>query len=183
MSNATEPLPLSGKITVPLAASYERALLLAASTTHRELSDIVLRALVEWLIANGFLKGAEADLSRLTFAVVDEAVAAAQSICRAGGFDEAITLRAIQACCKNPEWLRNYGAIVGPDNIWKTGVQAKGNINREIGFRIRAGIGGVTVKLADGKTNATKRVTGEIIQSYTPMASYDDVTFGPAKAA
>jgi hypothetical protein len=117
------------------------------------------------------------------FAVVDEAVAAAQAICQAGGFDEAITLRAIQACCKNPAWLAKYGAIVGPDNIWKTGVPAKGNINREIGFRIRAGIGGVTVKLADGKTNATKRVTGEIIQSYTPMASYDVATFGPAKAA
>jgi hypothetical protein len=51
-------------------------------------------------------------------------------------------------------------------------------INDQIGFRIRAGIGGVGGKGDDGKPKTTK-VLGEIIQSYTPMADFDQVTFKP----
>jgi hypothetical protein len=181
MTDATFTDTLTGKISVPLPPAAERALQKAALETSREPSDIILRELVRWLIEHGFLTGQDADNSRMIFELVDDAVAAAQAICRAGGFDEAITLHAIQACCKQPAWLKKYAALVGgQENVYKSGVPAKGNVNRELGFRIRAGIGGVTVKLADGKTNATKRVTGEIIQSYTPMAAYAQDRFGPA---
>jgi hypothetical protein len=44
-------------------------------------------------------------------------------------------------------------------------------INKEIGYRIREGIGGITIKAPDGKP-AKKTVTGSIIQSFTPMESY-----------
>jgi hypothetical protein len=78
---------------------------------------------------------------------------------------------------KDPEWVSGYREFV-QDDIYKNGNPHKGVINREIGFRIRAGIGGETVKGPDGK-NVTAKVLGEIIQSYTPMADFDRAQFGP----
>ena len=74
-------------------------------------------------------------------------------------------------------WTEGYRAYV-QDDIYQNGNPEKGPINREIGFRICAGIGGVVEKGDDGRSKTTK-VLGEIIQSYTPMADFDQVTFKP----
>ena len=134
---------------------------------------------------NGFIEKGEADRIKLFWALVDRAVQAAQDICRANRFKSSITLDAIRDCMKDPakldgqpyRWTDGYRAYV-KDDIYKNGNPEKGPINHEIGFRIRAGIGGVVEKGDDGKSKTTK-VLGEIIQSYTPMADFDQVTFKP----
>ena len=68
-------------------------------------------------------------------------------------------------------WAEAYRAYV-KDDIYKNGNPEKGPINREIGFRVRAGIGGFVEKGEDKKPKQTK-VLGEIIQSYTPMKDFN----------
>ncbi len=137
------------------------------------------------LIKDGFIEKGEADRIKLFWALVDRAVQAAQDICRTNRFKSSITLDAIHDCMKDPaklvgqpySWTDGYRVYV-KDDIYKNGNPEKGPINREIGFRIRAGIGGLVEKGDDGKSKTTK-VLGEIIQSYTPMADFDQVTFKP----
>jgi hypothetical protein len=176
MSN-TEQVSPSLKYTVPFTSAVNAALMRATMAERMEPTEIIQRATINSLIQNGYLDEPEASRIRLFWRLVDQAVAAAQKICRDGAFSSSITLDAIHICMKDSEWLEGYKLYVR-DDIFKNGNPEKGPINREIGFRIRAGIGGVVEKGTDGKTKTVK-VLGEIIQSYTPMADYDHAAFGP----
>ena len=175
---ATDTSTTAIRVTVPFAPAVYDGLKRGAEQDRRELTEYIQRAVIEHLMEKGLLEKAEEDRIRLMWKLVDQAVAAAQKICREGGFTAAITLNAIQACMKDPNWVSGYREFV-QDDIYKNGNPRKGVINREIGFRIRAGIGGETVKGADGK-NASAKVLGEIVQTYTPMADFDRAQFGPA---
>jgi hypothetical protein len=173
------------KYTVPFTSAVNAALLRAAAAQRMEPTEIIQRATTNSLIEDGFIEKADADRIKLFWALVDRAVTAAQNICRANRFKSSITLDAIHDCMKDPaklngqpyNWTDGYRAYV-QDDIYKNGNPEKGPINREIGFRIRAGIGGLVEKGDDGKSKTTK-VLGEIIQSYTPMADFDQETFKP----
>ncbi|WP_353646275.1 hypothetical protein [Mesorhizobium sp. WSM2239] len=169
------------KYTVPFTAPANARLIAAAQAERKEPTEIIQRATINYLIDAGFVPEDEADRFKLFWWLVDQTVLAAQKICRDGGFASSITLDAIHACMKDPKWVEGYRTYVRND-IFKNGNPEKGPINREIGFRIRAGIGGVVEKTAEGKS-ATVKVLGEIIQSYTPMTDYDRDTFAPSKAA
>ncbi|MBZ9954305.1 MULTISPECIES: hypothetical protein [unclassified Mesorhizobium] len=169
------------KYTVPFTASANAALLAAAQAERMEPTEIIQRATINYLIDAGHMPQEEADRFKLFWWLVDETVLAAQKICRDGGFSRSITLDAIHACMNDPKWIERYRTYVR-DDIFKNGNPEKGPINREIGFRIRAGIGGVVEKTPKGKS-ATVKVLGEIIQSYTPMVDYDRAVFGPSNAA
>ena len=168
------------KYTVPFTAAANGGLMLAAKAERMEPTEIIQRATIRSLIASGYIKEEDADRIKLFWHLVDQTVAAAQDICRKGGFSSSITLDAIHQCMADPAWLDGYKTYVR-DDIFKNGNPEKGPINREIGFRIRAGIEGVTERGPDGKAKTVK-VLGEIIQSYTPMADYDRATFGPKAA-
>jgi hypothetical protein len=173
---ASAPPPTNPiKYTVPFTAAVNRGLLLAAKTERMEPTEIIQRATINRLIDAGYLSESDAARIRLFWRLVDRTVIAAQNICRDGGFRSSITLDAIHLCMKDPAWLHGYKVYV-KDDIFKNGNTEKGPINREIGFRIRSGIGGVTEKGADGKA-VTVKVLGEIIQSYTPMADYERAAF------
>jgi hypothetical protein len=176
-SQTADPGASAVKYTVPFTSAANAGLMLAAKAQRMEPTEIIQRATIKSLIADGHIKELEADRIKLFWQLVDRAVAEAQQLCRNGKFNPSITLDAIHVCMNDEGWIKGYRKYV-QDDIYKNGNPAKGPINREIGFRIRAGIGGVTVKGADGKA-ATTKVLGEIIQSYTPMADYDRVTFGP----
>ncbi len=173
------------KHTVPFTSAVNAALLRAAAAERMEPTEIIQRATINSLIKHGFIEKGEADRIKLYWALVDRAVRAAQDICRAGRFKSSITLDAIRDCMEDPakldgqpySWTEGYRAYV-KDDIYKNGNPEKGPINREIGFRIRAGIGGLVEKGSDGKPKIAK-VLGEIIQSYTPMADFDQVAFKP----
>ncbi len=94
----------------------------------------------------------------------------ARQRCLDGRFSRAITVETFQDCAKDPVWAADYRTYV-KDDIFKHGNPLKG-INREIGFRIRAAIGGHVETGADGKP-VLEKVLGEVIQSYTPMRSFD----------
>ncbi|TIP03913.1 MAG: hypothetical protein E5X17_01830 [Mesorhizobium sp.] len=153
----------------------------AAQAERKEATEIIQRATINYLIDVGYMPPEEADRFKLFWWLVDETVLAAQKICRDGGFARSITLDAIHSCMNNPKWVDGYRTYVR-DDIFKNGNPEKGPINREIGFRIRAGIGGVVEKTPQGKA-ATVKVLGEIIQSYTPMVDYDRDAFLHSRAA
>lgn len=170
----------SVKYTVPFTQPVNAGLLAAASAERMEPTEIIQRATTNYLIEKGFIPGPEAERIKLFWRLVDQSVVAAQKLCQDGEFASSITLDAIRVCMKDPAWVDGYRSYIG-DDVYKNGNPEKGPINREIGFRIRAGIGGEVQKTAEGKA-ATVKVLGEIIQSYTPMANYDRATFGPPKA-
>lgn len=151
--------------------------MLAVKAERMEPTDIIQRATIKHLIEEGYVDKAEAERFKLFWHLVDQTVVAAQKICRNGSFGSSITLDAIRECKKDPAWLNGCQAYV-KDDIYKSGIPEKGPINRKIGRRIRAGIGGIVEKDADGKARIVK-VLGEIIQSYTPMADYDQKALGP----
>lgn len=169
------------KYTVPFTAPVNASLLAAASVERKEPTEIIQRATTSYLIEKGYMPKEEAERIKLYWWLVDKTVLAAQRLCGNGEFASSITLDAIHVCMKDQKWIDGYRTYVG-DDIYKNGNPEKGPINREVGFRIRAGIGGEVRKTAEGKA-ATVKVLGEIIQSYTPMADYDRKTFGPPRAA
>lgn len=174
---SNEQVVSSFKYTVSFTSVANIGLMLAAKTKRMEPTEIIQHATIESLIEDGYIGKTDADRIKLFWHLVDQTVAAAQGICREGGFSSSITLDAIHECMKDPAWLDGYRVYV-KDDIFKNGNPEKGPINREIGFRIRAGIDGVTEIGADGKAKTIK-VLGEIIQSYTAMTDYDRQTFGP----
>lgn len=173
------------KHSIPVSLAVNDAILRAAAEQRMEPTEIILRAIISNLIENGYLDEANAERIRLYWALVDRAVKAAQDICIAGRFESSITLDAIHDCMRDTEklpnlpytWVDGYRTYV-KDDIFKNGNPEKGPINREIGFRIRAGIGG-RVEMGENKKPKTVKVLGEIIQSYTPMKDFDRVAFKP----
>jgi len=103
--------------------------------------------------------------------LVDQVVEAARELCRTGRFDQSLTLQAIRMCKDDPEWLSGYTGFVG-GGIYERGNHLKQTINREIGRSVRAAVGAEVVTDGNGRT-ARVNVDGEIIQGYTPFASYD----------
>jgi hypothetical protein len=184
-TSASNQLATQIKYTVPFTSVVNAALLRAAAAKRMEPTEIIQRATINSLMEDAFIEKVDADRIKLFWALVERAVQAAQEICRAGRFARSITLDAIQDCLKDPaklagqpyNWTEGYRAYVG-DDIYKNGNPEKGPINREIGFRIRAGIGGFVEKGDDLKPK-TMKVLGEIIQSYTPMKDFDRETFKP----
>ena len=181
--SAANQAPSQVKYTIPFTSIVNRALLEAATKKRMEPTEIIQRATINSLIEEGLIKKIDADRINLFWALVDRAVKAAQDICVAGRFARSITLDSIHDCMKDPaqlpaqpySWTEGYRVYVR-DDIYKNGNPEKGPINREIGFRIRAGIGGIVETGDDGKPKTVK-VLGEVIQSYTPMADYDRVAF------
>ncbi len=188
MSDPSETVnqPLaSTKLTVPFTEAVFAALLCAAEALRLEPTEIIQRATINLLIAGGFIAKDDAERIMLFRAVVDRAVTAAQELCKAGRFACSIALDAIHVCLEDSAlldgqpytWGEGYRVLVG-DDIYKNGNPEKGPVNREIGFRVRRGIGGIVEKDENGKPKTTK-VLGEIIQSYTPIADFDRAAFGP----
>jgi hypothetical protein len=165
------PASKAVKISIPLPSSVHEALKREASTIPRDLTEHIQRILAVHVIKGKMIDQVEADRLQLFWSLVERAVEIAQKICRDGGFSSAITLNAIKACVEDEKWAADYKKVV-QDDIYKHGNPHKGPINREIGWQIRAGIGGKVITGPNGKA-ATVKVLGEIIQSYTPMESFD----------
>lgn len=173
MSNEITPVV---KLSLTLPKPIHDALKKQAQQERRELGEHLQRVLSEHVINNPDLLP-ESDARRLRFSweLVGQAVEAAKQICRDGKFSRSITLDAILKCMEDPNWVAKYREVVG-DDIYKNGNPRKGPINREIGYRIRAGIDGLVEKV-DGKPVVVK-VLGQIIQSYTPMEDYSREAVG-----
>ncbi len=118
-----------------------------------------------------FLKFWDSERSELKQRVIARVVENARKICRAGKFDRDLTLRAIQQCKEEGPWLADYTRYVG-GSIYQHGNHLKQEINREIGRRVRVGVGAKVVTRSNGRP-AQEDIADEIIQSYTPFASFD----------
>ena len=118
-----------------------------------------------------FLEFWDADRAALKRKLIDRIVDAARELCRTDRFDQSLTLQAIRMCKGDLEWLSGYTRFVG-GGIYEHGNRLKQPINQEIGRSVRAAVGAEVVTDSNGRP-ARVNVTGEIIQGYTPFASYD----------
>lgn len=149
----------------------ERAMLSAlhedAAACGRDTTEHAERILVEYLI-NGHLIDPLAGYKKRVFWYLTEcAVYEALELCRGGKRSRTITLDAIRVCTRDHVWASLYRFYVG-DDIFKHGLPAKGEINREFGWKIKRAVGGEVEKDANGKP-VNQKVLGEIIQSFTPL--------------
>jgi hypothetical protein len=164
-------VPKTTKHTLTLLDSVYAALKLSAARQGLEPNEVIQNLIIDHVIEAGTLDEATQKRIETGRRLVASAVEVAKQRCREGLFSSSITLDTFHACASDPEWAADYRAYVG-DDIYKNGNPMKGGINREIGFRIRAGIGGEVEKNDDGKPVMAK-VLGEVIQSYTPMKNFD----------
>ena len=124
----------------------------------------------EFYIDMDFLEFCRSESSMLKRRLVEQTVETARELCRNGQFDSALTLNTFRHCKRDPTWLSDYTTYVG-GAIYEDRNPRKKEINREIGRRICAGVGGTNQ--TDGKKRAARvPVADEIIQSYTPLTGY-----------
>jgi hypothetical protein len=137
----------------------------------REVVEHIQRILAEYAINLKLVDTTTTTEVELFWSLVDRAVETARTICRNGGFTPDITHVTFLECMRDVRWAADYESYV-KDNPYKHGNPRKSPINKEIGFRIREGIGGTVAKSSDGKPIKTA-VVGSIIQSFTPMKAFD----------
>ena len=160
----------SVKLSLRLDAPIHTAIQQEGRAKGRLIDEHIQRILTEYVIRQNLLDDATGKEIEMKWSLVQRAVDAARRICREGGFAPDITNLAISACIADPQLFADYESYV-KDNPYKHGNPRKGQINKEIGFRIRAGIGGQVAKRSDGKP-AKIPVVGSIIQSCTEMESF-----------
>jgi hypothetical protein len=164
----------TAKHTLTLLGTVYQALRKSAAKRGLEPNEVIVNLIVDLTISDGTLEEYTKGRIVLERSLIGRVVEAAKRQCAEGRFTPSITLDAIRTCTADAQWKADYQRYV-EDDIYKNGNPLKGPINREFGYRVRAAIGGVVDKDEAGKSINTK-VVGEIIQSYTPMVSFDPNT-------
>ena len=121
-------------------------------------------------IDTNFLEFWDPERAALHQRLVTQVVEAAQELCRTGQFGPSLTLQAIRACKKDPEWLVGYTRFVGSD-IYGTGNPLKQQINPDFGRRVKAGVSAKDQE-DENRKPVRQQVKDEIIQSYTLFRDY-----------
>jgi hypothetical protein len=163
----SQPVKLSIRLDPRIYAAVQKE----ALAEGQELGEYIQRFFLDHAIHLNLLDKASSTELQMKQRLVDRAKETARRICREGGFGPDITDKTIRVCMADKQWAADYEFFVR-DNPYKNGNPRKGSINKEIGFRIREAIGGIVVKASDGKP-AKVQVADSIIQSYTPMVSFD----------
>jgi hypothetical protein len=159
------------KHTLTLPDGVYSALKVSAERVGLEPNDLIQDLIIDRVIADGTLdENTTKQINAYKWLVAD-AVERARDICLKGNFSPSLTADVFEAAANDPEWAAQYRFYI-QDDIYKNGNPRKGPINREIGYRIRAAIGAEVEKDANGAT-ALKKVTGLVIQSYTPFKTYN----------
>jgi hypothetical protein len=159
------------KLSLRLDARIYAAIQKEAADEGQELGEHIQQIFLDYAIHQNLLDEASSKDLQMRQSLVDRAKETARRICREGGFGPHITGETFKKCMDDKQWAADYEFFVG-DNPYKNGNPRKGSINKEIGFRIREAIGGKVVKASDGKP-AKVQVADSVIQSYTPMETFD----------
>jgi hypothetical protein len=157
------------KHTLTLPDKVYEALAASAAKLGTEPNVLIQDLIVEHVIAAGTLDKETTEQIQAYKWLVARAVQHAVEQCRQGHFSPSITAETFKACAEDAEWAAKYRFYV-QDDIFKSGNPRKGPINREIGFRIRQALGAEVEKEPNGKP-VLKKVTGHVIQTYTPFVS------------
>ena len=122
-------------------------------------------------IDESFLEFLEDGRAELRQELVDQVAEAARELCRNGQLHPALTLRAIQACKEDPEWLAGYARFVG-GGIYDQANPLKRPINQAFGRHVKSAVGAEDRNDENGNP-VRQHVENEIIQSYTLFEDYD----------
>lgn len=155
------------KLSISLNTSVSTALGTIAAKRRMDINELIQRVLTDFSWSERALDQKNYKELKMTRELVDQAVQTALDICARDGFRSDITHEAIKVCKEDPTWVGSYRKLTG-DDIYRTGNPRKGPINRQIGFRIRLATAARPRLGPNGKPENVK-VTGEIIQSYTPL--------------
>jgi hypothetical protein len=165
-SEEVQAVKLSLRLDAPIHAALQKE----GQAKGREIGEHIQRILTEHAINQKLLDHETTKDYETAWSLVHRAVETARRICRDGAFASDITLQTFRQCMEDKSWAADYESYVR-DNPYKHGNPRKA-INKEIGLRIKERIGGQVVKMSNGKPAKTP-VVGEIIQSYTPMESFN----------
>ncbi|WP_146259530.1 hypothetical protein [Palleronia aestuarii] len=160
MINTTKP-------SINIHPSVYGALEKIAAKQNIDVNEVIQRALIDFTWNERALDEEAYKELKMSRELIDQAVQVAQEICERDGFRSDITYEAIKVCKEDPEWIEKYRVIVG-DDIYRNGNPRKGPINRQIGLRIRRATGAQPRLGSNGKPENVK-VSGDIIQTYTPL--------------
>ena len=141
----------------------------------RDPHEYIERVLTEHAITMELIDTGSAERLRLGWSLGDRAIETARELCRKGAFASDIIRETFQRCGDGPTWRGDYERYIGGD-IYRHGNPLK-SINKEIGHRIRAGIGGTVLRHPNGKP-VKEKVSGAIIQSFTLMERFDPEAVG-----
>ena len=115
-------------------------------------------------IDKNFLEFWDTERAALRRLLLAQVVEVARELCRTGQFDWSLTLREIQVCEKDAEWLSGYTRFIGGGiNQWANRLRQQ--INPDFGNLVKAGVGAKVQEDEIGRP-IRKKVVGEIIQSY-----------------
>lgn len=154
-------------ITLNITSEVQNALELSAERFGLDANVHAVRIVEDYLLGNGLLAddvGRDILLSR---SLIERVVEKAVGIIASGEFESSITFDAIQMACADDEWLSDYKTLVR-DDPFKSGNPRKQVINQNLGYFIKKAVGARSKTKPDGKPMNVK-VTGSIIQSYTPL--------------
>lgn len=154
-------------ISIPLSDRIIIALEKEASASSLKAADYATRIIEDHIASRGLLNETETETIELTRSLVDRAIREAIRLVATEGFRQSITFDTIQSVSADEDWLRDYAKLVG-DNPFKTGSPAKQSINQNLGSFIKKALGAHSVEGENGRPKNVK-VTGSIIQSYTPL--------------
>ena len=160
-------MPATTKLSISLNTAVHADIEAISATQKMDLNEVIQRALADFAWKEGALDEEDYKELKMTRELIDQAVQTALDICDRDGFRSDITYEAIKTCKQDERWVETYKTLVGGD-IYRNGNPRKGAINRQIGFRIRFATEARPRLSSNGRPENVK-VTGEIIQSYTPL--------------
>ena len=155
----TKVIKFSFSLETSLYSAYEKFAGVGEAT------GLMRQVLHEYAMQNNFDYNPSFDIDlyrRLTNEVADMA----ETIVESGGWDERITLKAIQACQKQPDWIESYRRLIGSDDEFTTRNKIKASINQNFGHYVKVRLT-ARVKLSENGQRVTEQPVGQLIRSFT----------------
>lgn len=158
---------MAQQITCTFSDTIKTAIDAAAAQRNLAPKDLIGRLTEDYLAANKFLDATTESDIKLSRELLDEAVAKALHIRETEGFSRDITYKTISQLCEDTHWIEKYTQLVKA-NPYKHGNREKVTINQNLGYYIKRALGAQS-EMKNGRP-VNEKVTGSIIQSYTPLA-------------
>ncbi|MGD9919065.1 MAG: hypothetical protein AB7U46_13690 [Paenirhodobacter sp.] len=160
------------KFSLSLPATVFDALAREAEEVRRDAQDHMRWLLIEHALKTDFIPPEEKKMLSLYRDISNRVADMAVEIDETEGFSPDITLRAIQACQKDPNWLADYRLYVGGNEFAEKNAR-KWSLNQNIGYRVRQALKAGLETSPDGKKRVSKVPGRELIKSFTRLRKLD----------
>ena len=158
----TNTIKFAFSLHKPVFEAFEFASEDEESNGRALMRDVLTRYAVDHLGLSPSAVPFDLELYRsLTQEVADAAV----EIIESDGWQEDITLKAVQRCQSRSEWLESYRQLIN-DGEFVTGNKVKSSVNQNFGHYVKHRLNARN-KLDENGNRATVQVAGELLRSFT----------------